>query len=32
MDVLPSVYNYLISLFGGIYERRNKGLSRREEI
>ena len=31
MEPLPSNY-YLISLSGGLYERRNKGFSPREKI
>lgn len=32
MDGLPSYLFYLISLSGGIYERRNKGISPRKKI
>ena len=32
MESLPSYYNILISLSGGIYERRNKRISPRKKI
>ncbi len=32
MEPLPSNLYYLISLSGGLYERRNKGFSPREKI